>query len=530
MLPPSQPSNSLLTFLLPSARDLIFMLLFWSILAGPLSQKPLADADIGWHIRTGEQILTTHSIPRADDFSSTMHGHPWFAWEWLYDIVLGILNRTTGLNGVVWLTALIVATSMTLLVGQLVRTGTGLPLAIVLMLLAEMAAAIHLFARPHIVSWLFTLIWLILLERWERSGSISIRQNARWLPWFFPACTALWVNLHGGWIFGLAVLAAYALGSATEALREHDSVAKIRVWRRARRMALAFVVSAAPTLVNPHGWRLHWHIYHYLGDRYLMSKIEEFRSPNFHGWSARAFAAILVLTILAFLNKRRRPPISHVLITLLASYSGLYASRNLPVASIVLVLVAGPLLWDAMTVECPAASRILRTLSARLAAFAQRMDTQELQMRGHLWPAVVVLVALVACLRGGQLGSWQLVQAHFDSAHLPVKAADYLAQETSAEPVLAPDSWGGYFIYRLYPNRRVVMDDRHDLYGSDRVRDYLVLVQVEPGWKDVLEKWQIHTVVFPRNSTLIGILRELPKEWHVVYEDKLAVIMEKQSG
>ena len=526
MLPQSQPSKSALLFLLPSARDIIFILLFWSILAGPLSQKPLADADIGWHIRTGEQILATQSIPRTDDFSSTMRGQPWFAWEWLYDVLLGVLYRSTGLNGIVWLAALIIAATMTLLIGQLLRTGTGLPLAILLMLLVEMAAAIHLFARPHIVSWLFTLIWLIVLERWERSS----RQNVRWLPWFFPACTVLWVNLHGGWLFGLALLAAYAVGSAIEARREHDGLAKIRIWHRARRMWLTFVASAAATLVNPRGWRLLAHIYAYLTNHYLMDKIVEFRSPNFHGWSERAFAAILVLTILAFLSRRRSLRISHVLITLLTAYSGLYASRNLPVASIVLVLVAGPLLWDAIIVERPASSRILRTLSARLAAFAQRMDGQELQLRGHLWPALVVIVALAACLRGGQIGSWQLAHAHFDSAHLPVKAAEYLAQEQSADPVFAPDSWGGYFIYRLYPNRRVVMDDRHDLYGSDRVRDYLVLVQVEPGWKDVLNKWQIHTVVFPRKSTLVGILRELPKEWHVVYEDPVAVIMEKQGG
>ena len=528
MLPQSQPSKSTLIFLLPSARDIIFILLFWSILAGPLSQKPLADADIGWHIRTGEQILATQSIPRTDDFSSTVRGQPWFAWEWLYDVLLGLLYRSTGLNGIVWLAALIIAITMTLLIGQLVKTGTGLPMAILLMLLVEMAAAIHLFARPHIVSWLFTLIWLIVLERWENSGITSSR-FAHWLPWFFPACTVLWVNLHGGWLFGLAVLAAYALGSAIEALRQHNPLAQIRIWHRARRMGLTLVASAAATLVNPHGWWLHGHIFHYLGDRYLMNKIEEFRSPNFHGWPERAFAAILVLTMLAFLSKLRRLPISHLLIALLASFSGLYASRNLPVSSIILVLVAGPLLWEAMTLERPGAWRFLRALAASLKTFAQRMDAQELQLRGHLWPAVAVIVALLACLRGGQLGSWQLVHSHFDSAHLPVKAADYLAQEPGDDPVFAPDSWGGYFIYRLYPNRRVVMDDRHDLYGSDRVRDYLLLVQVESGWKDVLNKWQIHTVVFPRNSTLIGILRELPKEWHVVYEDKVAVIMEKQS-
>ena len=95
---PAQPSSSALRFLLPSVRDIIFIFLFWSLLAGSLSNRPLADPDIGWHIRTGEQILTTHSLPRTDPFSSTMQSQPWFAGEWMYDIVLGILYHAGGLN------------------------------------------------------------------------------------------------------------------------------------------------------------------------------------------------------------------------------------------------------------------------------------------------------------------------------------------------------------------------------------------------------------------------------------------------
>jgi hypothetical protein len=53
---------------------------------------------------------------------------------------------------------------------------------------------------------------------------------------------------------------------------------------------------------------------------------------------------------------------------------------------------------------------------------------------------------------------------------------------------------------------------------------------VEPAWKDVLDKWQIHTVLFPRNSTLVGILRQLPRDWKVVYEDKLTVVMERKQS
>ena len=186
-----QPSSPTLRFLLPSVRDIIFILLFWSLLGGPLSNRPLADADIGWHIRTGELILVSHALPRTDPFSSTMQGQPWFAWEWLYDVVLGVLYRFGGLNGVVWLCASMVAGIFALLLSQLLRRGAGLLLAVVLMLLAEAASTIHLYARPHIASWLFSLLWFVVLEKWEGWDPNKKGRLPGWIAWFFPVSMAL---------------------------------------------------------------------------------------------------------------------------------------------------------------------------------------------------------------------------------------------------------------------------------------------------------------------------------------------------
>src|SRR6266404_8113986 len=381
---PAEPSSRALHFLLPSVRDVIFIFLFWSLLAGPLSNRPLADPDIGWHIRTGELILATHSLPRTDPFSSTMQGQPWFAWEWLYDILLGILHRACGLNGVVWLCAMLVAAIFALLLSQLMKRGTGLVLAVLLMLLAEAAATIHLYARPHIVSWLFSLLWFVALEHWESWERWERGEHGRlprWMLWFFPASMLLWVNLHGGWLFGIALLGIYTLAAFVESVRaqKSDAFAAIRTAHRARAMAAACVASAVATLVNPFGWRLHAHIYRYLGDRYLMDRIDEFRSPDFHGWAERCFAVALMLALIAFAGSRlsgnRNLGLSHLLVVLLALYAGFYSSRNLPVSSILLVLVAGPILWEnfASLANKPGAWLWVRDGTARISKFSHRM-------------------------------------------------------------------------------------------------------------------------------------------------------------
>ena len=115
-----------------------------------LSRRLLGDADIGWHIRNGQQIARTHILPRTDSFSSTMAGKPWYAWEWLYDWGIGFVHHRAGLNGVVFLTALVIALTFTLLFRMQLLRSVNLLVAVVLLLLAASASTIHFLARPHV--------------------------------------------------------------------------------------------------------------------------------------------------------------------------------------------------------------------------------------------------------------------------------------------------------------------------------------------------------------------------------------------
>jgi hypothetical protein len=161
------------------------------------------------------------------------------------------------------------------------------------------------------------------------------------------------------------------------------------------------------------------------------------------------------------------------------------------------------------------------------------MGAQEMELRGHLWPVVSVAMAFAICLHGGWLGSRQLIHAQFNPEKVPVAAVSFLQEElpgkqASREAVFSTDAWGGYVIYRLYPERKVVVDDRHDLYGSDRIRQYLILTQAEPGWQSVLKEWKIRTAVLPAGSTLASLLRLLPQDWRVAYEDQVGVVFERR--
>ena len=87
---------------MPSVSDLLFVALLLGLSCGALGRLLLRDAGTGWHIRDGELMLQTHSITRVDPFSATMSGQPWYAWEWLYDVLIAAIHHVLGLNGVVF--------------------------------------------------------------------------------------------------------------------------------------------------------------------------------------------------------------------------------------------------------------------------------------------------------------------------------------------------------------------------------------------------------------------------------------------
>ncbi len=497
-------------WVMPSVGDLIFVGVLSALVFTPLAVKLLGDAGIGWHIRNGQQILSTHAIPRFDPFSFR-YGQPWYAWEWLYDVVVGRLDAWWGLNGVVWLTAVVIATVFACTFRLAVARGTNLVPALVLTLLAMSASMIHALARPHVLSWLFTLAWFWILDSTEQSGVRGRR--ARWL-WALPPSMMLWVNVHGGFLIGFALLGIYWLGAfwtwvATRETCLEDSLEKIASGKRVRQLAGVGLFSIAASFINPYGWKLHAHIYSYLSNRFLMDHIEEFQSPNFHGIAQKCFLALLLIAIAVLATCSRRLRLSEILIVLFAVYTGLYASRNIPVSSILLVLIVGPLLP-----------------SLEAWGFAKRMSAVDSNLRGHFWPIVATLAALLIAANGGRLGSTPLMNAHFDSHRMPVGAVNFLERGGVKVPVLSPDYWGGYLIYRLYPPHKVVVDDRHDFYGEEFLRSYLAMVHVEPGWDEFLKQHQIGYLLLPRSAALTAVIGSRP-EWKQIYSDDVAIVFRR---
>src|SRR6266700_2986452 len=86
--------------LTPSLTDIFFAaVLLWLFIGGG-GKLLLSDGDTGWHIRTGDYILQNHAIPHKDIFTFTQPDAPWFAWEWLSDVMFSQVHHAWGVKGV----------------------------------------------------------------------------------------------------------------------------------------------------------------------------------------------------------------------------------------------------------------------------------------------------------------------------------------------------------------------------------------------------------------------------------------------
>jgi hypothetical protein len=495
---------------------MIFLGLLIGLSCTPAAVKLLGDAGTGWHILDGDLILRTHAVTRTDPFSVSKFGETWYAWEWLYDAVVAAIHQRAGLNGVVFLTACVIAAVFMITLRLAIRRGGTVLVTVPLLLLAISAATIHDLARPHVFSWLFGLAWFAILDSVHLGAS---RTRLLCLPLMMIA----WANVHGGFVFGLILLGIYLVAEVVESAwggsdeKRHRTTSLVWLGGMALLCALA-------GLINPYGYRLYQHIYEYLSNPFFMDHIDEFRSPDFHAAAPRCFAALVLIAIFALYASRERLRLAHLLLILFAVSSGLYSSRNLPMSAILLVLLIAAPLSQAVASSFEWSTRGRALL--RLRSLSGRFDLLERSLRGHLWPVLAVIMGVWICLHDGRLGSKQLMDAHFDSKKFPTAAVDAILQRGIREPVFCPDNWGGYVLYRLYPTNRVFIDDRHDFYGEAFLKRYTEVIHVAPTWSRVLDDERVNWILIPHDSPLAQVLKE-SHDWSVLYEDEVASLFRR---
>lgn len=462
----------------------------------------LVDGDTGWHIRTGEWILEHRSFVHRDLFSFSKAGEPWFAWEWLADVVFAWIHSAGGLK---WLALLGLAAGgiyCGLIFLHMLWQGARMWVALPLAFLGFSAATLHLLARPH----MFTMLLVPAVAWWIQADLRRPRASI----WLLVPLTVLWTNLHGGWLALIALLGLTAAGLGAEA------GLGVRRWRDALRYAALTAACLAASLVNPYGWRLHAHTASYLRADYIRNIVGEFRAPSFRGEPMLHYELVLLgaLAVCGLLVARRQ--MVPALWTLFWAHASLQSARHIPLfAAVALPFLAAEIQrwWDWW-----AARHGRRSALAVLDELGREMEPE--LRRLSWWPAAALALALAGVLPFPAV-------ADFPEERFPVKMVNRHEALLRGARILTQDQWADYLIYRFHPAVKVFFDGRSDFYGREIAMEYLNTMNGNHRWRAVLDKYRFDTVLLPPDLALTTLLKE-SGDWSVVDDDGTAVLFRRR--
>jgi hypothetical protein len=476
----------------------VFLLVIFTAAA-----QPISDPDFWWHLRTGQYIVETRSIPRTDIFSNLTAGTEWVAHEWASEVFMYYVFRALGYAGLIVVFSILITAAFLLVYLQCRKRHSHPYIAGIVLLLGAGATLPTWGVRPQMFSLFFASVFISLLYDYYNN------RNTRGVWWLLPLIV-LWANIHAGFAAGLALMILTIAGLAFDAfLLRSQSPADI--WRRVRPLSLLFILCLAAILLNPRGLRLYSYPFETLNSRAMMQYIEEWKSPDFHNPLFQALALLMFATLaaLALSHKRVRP--GELLMLIVTGWATLRSARNVGFFA----LVATPLLAEHSWIWLSS-----QEWPKRFGAPAklQRVGKSPLE-------SVLNSFLLVLALGVVAFGVFRAVakQPEVEAQQFPKGAVDFIRTQRPPEPIYNEYVWGGYLIWELYPDYRVYIDGRADVYGDSMVKEFLDIHDGHKAWRQLLDNRGIQTVLIKSDIALATLLIE-DNKWQKVFEDKQAVI------
>jgi hypothetical protein len=446
----------------------LFALCGWIVGSGRMS-----DNSFFWHLRTGEYILD-HGIPHHDIFSFTAPGTSWVAQSWLAEVTYGILDRTVGPYGIQVFIGLVAATVAVLAYRLALRLCRS-RLRAAGITAAALAAVFSLWSeRPLVIGLvcLLVLVWLVEVpDSWIARHPLVV----------IPVLMWLWANIHGTFELGYAYLGLHLIGRWVDGAPP---------WKgRERNITIGALIAFAVTFVNPYGAKLLTFPIDLLSRSSVLSHVIEWQSPSFRTQFGILFAVWICVFVAAVARGKHRVTRRDLIVTIPMLLLALWALRNIAIAPLVCL---------------PVVAR----------AFAVDEDKPE------RYPAMfVTAIAAVVVMVGLVIGVQEASEPHFNFSTYPVKSMDYVASHgLLGKRLFVDDADAGYVILRYWPQQKVFIDDRYDMYPLGLIHQFFTLSDGKPGWQQILDQHHVDVVVWERHSALTSEL-DHSSEWQRVHTD-----------
>lgn len=445
----------------------------------------LNDPDTYWQITVGQWILDHRAVPHTDIYSFTRYGQPWISTQWLAQVIYAIAYGAAGWTGPVVLAAGAAAVTLAMLARFLdKRLPTTATLVLIATALALMAG--HLVARPHVLAMPVMVAWGAgLVNAMDRKSVPSF--------WLLPLM-ALWANLHGGFILGLALIGPIGMDAIWHAPKSMQRELLLR-W-------LLFGVAAlAASCITPYGWNALLASRRILNLGEALALIGEWRPANF-GHAGPLELTVLVAFALALWRGITLPPM-RIALVLGFVFMALSHIRNAEVLALLAPLV----------------------LAMPLSQQIGRLNDPDVDMTSP--PRRFSLAGIAICLVSGTL----VLTSMRDYAP-PANAAPAVAvtelKKLNLNRVFNDYDFGGYLISRGVPT---FIDGRTELFGEKLMVDHnnaSGLIEPDNMFR-LLKDYDVEATLMRTQSAATKLLDHVDG-WEKVYSDDIATIHLRKPG
>jgi hypothetical protein len=402
-----------------------------------------------------------------------------------------------GLSGDVFLTAVVIALTFAIKYKEITERGTPALVAAMVLVWAAAVSSIHWLARPHIFTFLFVAIWSYQLEKYRAESEKNLL--------LFPLLMLIWANTHGAFIAGFVIWGVYFFEWAVQKFQNEAT------WEQGKRLAWIGALSVAVTFINPSGYLLWTTSLGYIQNSYLTSHTVEYMPPNFQNPAMWPFALTIFYALLS-LSGKKVLALRESLLMAGWMFMSLFSMRNIPLFALITI---------------PAFASLLHSQTSQISRFANlngRIKSVEDQLKGGAWSTLAVILLGLTLFRGIPLDARQQGN-QYNPQVFPVEALNWLQTNPQPGNMFNHFTWGGYILYRNWPESRVFIDGQTDFYGEALTREYEDVISLSNGWEVVFEKYNVEWAIIETDSPLTQTLQE--KGWKILYEDDTAIILRK---
>jgi hypothetical protein len=488
-----------------SARQLLVFVSF--VLIFMAASRTISDPDFWWHLKTGQILVETRSIPHTDLFSSFHSGREWITHEWLSEVFMYGVYTSLGYGGLIVIFSLIIAVAF-FLVYRRYQQDVGHPyIACTALLLGAFATMPTWGVRPQMFSLLLASVFLAILDDFSRD------HNKRTIYWLIPL-TVLWANMHAGFALGLALILLTIVGLLLESWL--TSTQFTNGFSRVRPLLLVWSLSLAAVVINPNGIRLYLYPFETLKSHAMMKYITEWWSPNFQEPMFQPLAVLIFATCAALALGRKQVRLRELVLLSATGIAALRSGRNVPFFALVAIPLLARHSWDWVS-------------SQRWGQWLTRPEDQNMKQGAAVKIVlnIVLFVVMPLGLAATRISRSVADQTNFNRQGYPAAATDFVLSHRLPQPIYNEYGWGGYLIWRLYPDYRVYIDGRADVYGDAFLEEFLMVHGGEPRWQEPLQRYGIQTVMVKPDTALASLLK-LDQGWAKVFEDPQAAIFIKK--